>query len=284
MTAPSAAVPRHTATSDAHERATFVPFARELAAVAAAVIRPYHLAGVAVDAKADATPVTVADRRAEEVMRALIAQRFPDHGVLGEEFGEHLPGARYRWVLDPIDGTKSFVANTFLFGTLIALLRDGRPILGVIASPSTGHVLVGTGDAAWLGDTRVQARPCARIEDATLLTTDHFEVGRRQDGPAFEALARRARLYRTWGDCHGYFLVATGGADAMLDPIVNPWDIMALVPIVEGAGGRITDWHGGDPVAGDSLVATGDPAMHDAVLAALRPAGAAPLRTPRSGA
>ena len=282
MSAVSAVPVRHTAPSDASERALFVPFARELAAVAAAVIRPYHLAGVAVDAKADATPVTVADRRAEEVMRALIAQRFPDHGVLGEEFGEHLPGARYRWVLDPIDGTKSFVANTFLFGTLIALLRDGRPILGVIASPSTGHVLVGTGDAAWLGDARVHARACARIEDATLLTTDHFEVGRRHDGAAFEALARRARLYRTWGDCHGYFLVATGGADAMLDPILSPWDIMALVPVVEGAGGRITDWHGGDPVAGRSLVATGDAALHDAVLAALRPADA--LRTPRSGA
>jgi myo-inositol-1(or 4)-monophosphatase len=284
VSAVPAALPRHTAPSDANERALFVPFARELAAVAAAVIRPYHLAGVAVDAKADATPVTIADRRAEEVMRALIAQRFPDHGVLGEEFGEHLPGARYRWVLDPIDGTKSFIANTFLFGTLIALLRDGRPILGVIASPSTGHVLVGTGDAAWLGHTPVHARACARIEEATLLTTDHFEVGRRHDGPAFEALARRARLYRTWGDCHGYFLVATGGADAMLDPIVNPWDIMALVPIVEGAGGRITDWHGGDPVAGDSLVATGDAALHEPVLAALRTAGAAPLRTPRSGA
>jgi myo-inositol-1(or 4)-monophosphatase len=187
-------------------------------------------------------------------------------------------------VLDPIDGTKSFIANTFLFGTLIALLRDGRPILGVIASPSTGHVLVGTGDAAWLGHTPVHARACARIEEATLLTTDHFEVGRRHDGPAFEALARRARLYRTWGDCHGYFLVATGGADAMLDPIVNPWDIMALVPIVEGAGGRITDWHGGDPVAGDSLVATGAAALHEPVLAALRTAGATSLRTPRSGA
>jgi myo-inositol-1(or 4)-monophosphatase len=247
----TAAAPRHTAPSDDAERAAFVPFARELAAVAAAVIRPYHLAGIAVDAKADATPVTVADRRAEEVMRALIMQRFPDHGVLGEEFGEHLPGARYRWVLDPIDGTKSFVANTFLFGTLIALLRDGRPILGVIASPLTGHVLVGTGDAAWLGDTRVSARPCVRIEDATLLTTDHFAVGRHHDGPAFEALARRAH--------------------AMLDPVLSPWDIMAIVPVVEGAGGRITDWHGGDPVSGASLVATGDATLHDAVLAALGP-------------
>ena len=149
---------RYTAPSSAAERELFLPFASELAAVAAAVIRPWHLSRIAVDIKADATPVTVADRRAEEVMRALIAQRFPEHGVLGEEFGDHLPDARYRWVLDPIDGTKSFIANSFLFGTLIALLRDGRPILGTIASPLTGHVLVGTGDAAWLGKPQAPVR------------------------------------------------------------------------------------------------------------------------------
>jgi histidinol phosphatase-like enzyme (inositol monophosphatase family) len=265
------ATPRHSLVPDAAERAEFVPFARELAAVAAAVIRPWFLSGTEVIEKADRTPVTVADRRAEEVMRALIEQRYPDHGVLGEEFGETRPEARYRWVLDPIDGTKSFVAHSFLFGTLIALLRDGRPLLGVIAHPLTGHVLVGTGDRTVLGDGReAHVRTCARLEDATVLTTDHHGVGRRHDGAAFEAVARRARMYRTWGDCHGYFLVSTGGADAMLDPIVGPWDILALVPVVEGAGGRITDWHGGDPVRGDSLVATAGGPFHDHLLAALR--------------
>jgi histidinol phosphatase-like enzyme (inositol monophosphatase family) len=270
------AMPRFSAIPDAAERAAFIPFARELAAVAAAVIRPHHLAMVAVETKGDATPVTIADRRAEEVMRALIMQRHPDHGILGEEFGEHQPGSRYTWVLDPIDGTKSFVANTFVFGTLIALLREGRPLLGVIASPLTGHVLLGTGDGAWLGERPVSVRTCAGIEAATVLTTDPHAVGRYQDGEAFDALTRRARLYRTWGDCHGYFLVATGGADLMVDPVVNPWDIMALVPVVEGAGGRITDWQGGDPVAGQSLVATGasaDPNWHASVIAALNPRG-----------
>jgi myo-inositol-1(or 4)-monophosphatase len=261
----------HTAVPDAAERAEFVPFALELAAVAAAVIRPWFLAGVEVVAKSDASPVTVADRRAEEVMRALIAQRYPDHGILGEEYGESNEGARWRWVLDPIDGTRSFVSNSYLFGTLIALLRDGRPVLGVIANPLTGHVLVGTGDETRLQDGRaVRVRACERIEDATLLTTDHWNVARHRDGAAFEALARRARLYRTWGDCHGYGLVATGGADAMLDPVLAPWDIMALVPVVEGAGGRITDWRGGDPVGADSIVATGG-SIHDAVIAALNP-------------
>jgi histidinol phosphatase-like enzyme (inositol monophosphatase family) len=266
--------PRHTLVPDAEERAEFLPFARELAAVAAAVIRPWFRSGTAVIEKSDATPVTVADRRAEEVMRALIAQRHPDHGILGEEFGETNAGARYRWVLDPIDGTKSFVAHSCLFGTLIALQRDGRPMIGVIANPLTGDVLAGTGDGAWLQDGRpARVRPCARIEDATLLTTDHFNVARHRDGEAFDALARRARLYRTWGDCHGYALVATGGADAMLDPVLAPWDLMALIPVIEGAGGRISDWHGGDPVGADSIVATGGGALHDAVIAALRPGG-----------
>jgi len=263
--------PRHTAVPDAAERAELVPFALELAAVAAAVIRPWWLADVRVLDKADATPVTVADRRAEEVMRALIERRYPDHGILGEEYGETRPGARYRWVLDPIDGTRSFIANCPMFGTLIALQRDGRPTIGVIASPATGHALVGTGDETRLaGGRAVRVRPCARIEDATLLTTDHHAVARHRDGAAFEALARRARLYRTWGDCQGYALLATGGADAMLDPILSPWDLMALIPVVEGAGGRITDWTGGDPVGADSIVATGG-TIHDAVLAALEP-------------
>jgi len=265
--------PRYTTVPDASERAEFVPFALELAAVAAAVIRPWFLSGVTVLDKADATPVTVADRRAEEVMRALIQQRYPDHGILGEEFGEHRPQARYRWVLDPIDGTRAFISHCDLFGTLIALQRDGRPLLGVIASPLSGRVLVGTGDQTRLQDGRpMRVRDCTRIEDATVLTTDHFNVARHRDGPAFEAMVRRARLYRTWGDCQGYALVATGGADVMLDPVLSPWDLMALIPVMEGAGGRITDWMGGDPVGADSIVATGG-ALHDAVIAALRPGG-----------
>ncbi|HVL56005.1 MAG TPA: histidinol-phosphatase [Burkholderiaceae bacterium] len=266
-------MPEHetfTAIPDQAERAELVPFARELAVVAAAVIRQHYLTGAAIVTKEDDSPVTIADRRAEEVMRALILHRYPDHGILGEEFGEHRPDATYRWVLDPIDGTKSFVSNSYLFGTLIALLRNGRPILGVIASPLVGHVLVGTGDSASLGERPVRVRPCARLEDATLLTSDHRHVAQYQDGPAFDALVQRVKLYRTWGDCHGYLLVATGGADAMVDPVLSPWDIMALIPVIEGAGGRITDWHGGDPVGGDSIVATGGP-IHDALLQALRP-------------
>lgn len=261
---------RHSATLDAAERSEFVAFVHELAAVSAAVIRPYYLQQTAVETKGDDSPVTAADRRAEEVMRLLIMQRYPEHGILGEEFGEHRPEARYRWVLDPIDGTKAFISNCYLFGTLIALLRDGRPILGAIASPLVGHVVVGLGGGStWLGTQALRTRRCARIEDATVLTTSHWEMVDHRVGARFEPLSRRARLYRSWGDCHGYFQVASGGADLMIDPVLKPWDICALVPVIEGAGGRVTGIDGGDPLRASDLLASGDAGLHAAVLAAL---------------
>jgi histidinol-phosphatase len=261
---------RFSGRADRQTQQEFIPFIRELAAVSGAVIRQYYLGGVAVEIKGDASPVTVADRRAEEVLRALIMQRYPDHGIIGEEYGEHQPQARYCWVLDPIDGTLAFIANCYIFGTLIALTCDGRPILGCIASPLVGHALIGTGDDAFVGERRVRVRACARLEDATLLTTDHWDVFRYRNGPAFEALSKRARVYRSWGDCHGYFQLATGGADIMLDPDMSAWDIMALVPVIEGAGGRITDWQGRDPIGADSIIASGGP-LHDEVVRALNP-------------
>ena len=251
------------------ERREFLPFLNELAAVSAAVIRPFFMQGTAVETKSDDSPVTAADRRAEEVMRLLITQRYADHGILGEEFGEHQPQARYRWVLDPIDGTKAFISNCFIFGTLIALQRDGLPILGAIASPLTGLVLAGLGgEETLLGERAMRVRDCHRIEDATVLTTGHWEMLDRPEGRAFEALSRRARMYRSWGDCHGYFQVATGGADLMIDPVLKPWDTMALVPVIEGAGGRVTGIDGGDPLKAQDLLATGG-GLHDEVLALL---------------
>jgi myo-inositol-1(or 4)-monophosphatase len=256
--------PRFSGTLDRAERDEFLPFVHELAAVSKAVVRRYYLQGTAVELKGDHTPVTAADRRAEEVMRLLIAQRYPDHGILGEEHGMERPQARYRWVLDPIDGTKAFVSNCFIFGTLISLLRDGRPILGAIAHPLTGHVLVGLGGGpTLLGDREMRVRSsCARLEDATVLATGHWEMVARPDGAAFEALTRRARLYRTWGDCHGYFQVATGGADVMFDPLLKAWDICALVPVIEGAGGRVTAIDGSDPLQATDMVASNG-AFHD---------------------
>ncbi len=249
----------------------FRSFLLELAAQSGEFIRPYFGApGLAVELKADHSPVTAADRGAEALMRRLIARQFPTHGIIGEEFGSENADAEFVWVLDPIDGTKAFAAACPLFGTLIALLHEGRPLLGAIHQPVLRQLLVGDGAATTLDGHAVRLRPCSRIEEATLLTSDPFNPARYRDGAAFEALARRAQVARTWGDCYGYLLVATGWADVMLDPIMNPWDIPALIPIIRGAGGVITDWYGGDPVRADSTVAA-HPALHPQILAALNP-------------
>jgi histidinol phosphatase-like enzyme (inositol monophosphatase family) len=248
-------------------------FIAELAAQSGEFIRPYFgVPGLVVETKADATPVTVADRGAEELLRALIAKKFPAHGVMGEEFGEDRPGVEFVWVLDPIDGTKAFITGVPLWGTLIALLHDGQPVLGAIHLPALGQFLLGDGETTTLNGQPVRVRTCARIEEATLLTSDPLNPAIHQDGPAFAALARRARLVRTWGDCYGYFLLASGRADLMCDPVLSPWDLAALVPVVRGAGGVITDWQGRAPWPAASALAAA-PAIHAEAVRALNLAG-----------
>ena len=260
----------YSGTLEAAERTEFLPFLHELAAVSTSIILEHYLTGVAIDWKSDHSPVTAADRLAERAMRMLIAERYPDHGILGEEFGMERASARYRWVLDPVDGTKPFTTNCYIFGTLIALTREGTPILGAIASPLTGHLLIGLGGTqTQLNGKPVRVRDCRDIKDAVVLTTGHWETASQPYGHAFLQLSRRARMYRTWGDCHGYFQVATGGADIMLDPTLKPWDICALVPVIEGAGGRVTTTDGGNPLHGSDLLATSGDALHEHVLAAL---------------
>jgi myo-inositol-1(or 4)-monophosphatase len=246
-------------------------FLLELAHQSGDFIRP-HFAnpGLAVETKSDQTPVTIADRGAEELMRRMIRERFPDHGILGEEFGPENTGAEYVWVLDPIDGTRAFAAATPLFGTLIALLHRGQPVLGAIHQPVLGQLVLGDGAQTTLNGRPVRVRDTPRIEDATLLCTDVLSPARHQNGEAFAALGRRVKQLRTWGDCYGYLLVATGWADIMCDPVLSPWDIAALVPVVRGAGGIITDWQGRDPMGASSLVAAG-PGLHAQVIAALNP-------------
>lgn len=247
-----------------------VTFCRQLADISGEIIRGYYRSSYTIDAKADESPVTAADREAELAMRRLIGQVYPSHGVLGEEFGSYQPDAHYQWVLDPIDGTKNFISHGFLFGTLIALLHKGRPIVGAIHHPVTGDFMVGDGKRTQLNTQPVHVRPCARLDEATLLTSDHWSANEYQNGGAFEQIARRVKQYKTWGDCHGYFLVACGGADIMCDPIMSPWDLLALIPVIEGAGGRITDWRGGDAVTGSSAIATAGH-IHDEVVRLLNP-------------
>jgi myo-inositol-1(or 4)-monophosphatase len=253
--------------------APFRSFIIELARRSGEFIRPHFAsADLAVEIKSDDSPVTAADRGAEELMRAMIAKKFPAHGIVGEEFGDENAGAEWVWVLDPIDGTKAFVTGVPLWGTLIALKHNGRPVLGAIHQPVLGQLMIGDGAATTLNDRPARVREIAGIKDATLLTSDPLNPAKHQDGAAYDALAARARLVRTWGDCYGYLLLAGGWADVMLDPVMNPWDIQALIPIVRGAGGVITDWQGRDPVNANSIVAAG-PALHPQVIAALNPQG-----------
>ena len=248
----------------------YLAFATDLARASGEFIRPYFgRLDLAVELKADDTPVTAADRGAEELMRDMILARFPEHGIVGEEFGSERADAEFVWVLDPIDGTKSFTAGVPLFGTLIALQHQGQPVIGVINQPVLGRLMVGDGSTTTLNGTRVRTRRTVRPEDATLLCTDILDVGRHQGQQGFEALSRRAKLFRTWGDCYGYMLVAAGWADIMCDPIMDVWDLSALIPVILGAGGVITDWQGRDPVNARSTVASATAELHERVIAAL---------------
>jgi histidinol phosphatase-like enzyme (inositol monophosphatase family) len=247
-----------------------IQFTQELAQASGEIIRKYFRSNLNIETKPDQTPVTVADREAELIMRQMIRVRFPDHGILGEEFEQVNPDAEFQWVLDPIDGTKTFVSGTYLFGTLIALLRDGKPLVGVINNPVTHQFLAGDGQTTWLNGDPVKVRDCPSIEQATLLVTSPLNVERYRDIAAFNNLIHQVRLYRTWGDCHGYYLVATGYADIMIDPIMHIWDVAALIPIIEGAGGKITDYFGDDPMSGKGTIATAGP-LHDFVIQSLNP-------------
>ena len=235
----------------------FERFARLLADESAKIVRQYFRTPISVELKPDESPVTIADKKAEEVMRELIAKEFPDHGVIGEEMGTENPDAKYKWVLDPIDGTLTYICGGLAFGTLIALLEDDRPILGVIHQPILDEFLLGTGTEAKLNGEVVRVRPCERISDATLLTSDPYLIEQYQTISNFNALRKQVKVYRGFGDCYGHFLLACGFVDIMVDPIMNIWDSMALIPIVRGAGGTITDYHGEDATCGSSIVATG---------------------------
>ncbi|MFO7448046.1 MAG: histidinol-phosphatase [Ignavibacteriaceae bacterium] len=243
----------------------FKIFARHLANISGQVIKSFFRTGIIAQSKDDLSPVTIADKNAEEIMRTAIMKKYPEHGILGEEFGEYNKGAEYQWILDPIDGTKSFISGTVTFGTMIALLKEGKPILGVINQPILNEFLMGDNKTTELNNRQVKVRECNDLSNAVLLVTDHLHIEKYQDAKKFDNLIHKVKLYRNWGDCYGYYLVATGYADIMIDPIMNPWDLLPLVPIINGAGGVITDYHGGDPVTGKSIIAA-VPGLHDQVL------------------
>jgi histidinol phosphatase-like enzyme (inositol monophosphatase family) len=235
----------------------FARFMATLAEKSGEVIKRYYSADdVDVEMKSDATPVTRADREAEALMRDLIRDTYPDHGIIGEEFGEENASAEFVWTLDPIDGTVSFASGCPLFGTLIGLLYQNRPVLGAIHQPLWGQICIGDGRRTTVNGRAVRLRNLSRLSDAILLTTDVPAIRRTRYKEGFDLLLENTHLFRTWGDCYGYLLVASGKADIMLDLDMKIWDIMPLIPIIHGANGVITTWSGGDASQGSSCLAT----------------------------
>jgi len=250
----------------------YLSFTRELATASADIILPfYNGADLGLELKSDASPVTLADRGAEEIMRRMIEERFPDHGIVGEEYGTVRGDAEFVWVLDPIDGTKSFISHVPLFGTLIGLLHQGRPVVGCIHQPVLKQLMLSDGSTTTLNGAPVRIRPCHDLSRATMVTTDPTHPAKYHNGAAFEALQNRVSFSRTWGDCYGYLLIAAGWADVMVDPIMNPWDLLPIEPIVRGAGAKMTTWTGepANHMAANSGIAC-DPAIHDEVIRILR--------------
>lgn len=260
--------------SPAADFQAIVRVAHELADISGPVILKHFRKAVPVENKADGgafDPVTKADRGAEKAIVQALATRMPNDGVFGEEFGTKGGNSPYQWVIDPIDGTRSFIIGSPLWGTLIGVLRDGKPFFGLMDQPFTG-------ERFWSGDraayhsvgggrpTRLKTRACAHLEDAVLASThpDLFEGV--DQAAALNRLKAAARLTRYGGDCYNYCLLASGFIDIVLETSLKPYDIVALIPIIERAGGRVTTWTGGDASSGGDVIACGDARLHEAAL------------------
>jgi histidinol phosphatase-like enzyme (inositol monophosphatase family) len=249
-------------------------FLDRLATAAGEAIMPHFRRATHVDNKETARfdPVTVADRNAEQAMRTLINTEYPTHGIVGEEFGNEHEDAEFVWVLDPIDGTRSFITGLPTWGTLIGLKRDGKPVLGMMAQPFTGERYAGDTKRAWYtgpgGARELKTRGCASLSEASLFTTTPA-MFKGADRAAYDRVEAAVRMPRYGSDCYAYCMVAAGNADLVVETGLQTYDICALIPIIEGAGGRVTSWENGPAVGGGSVVASGDARTHEAALAIL---------------
>ena len=244
-----------------------IRFAERMADASGAVARRhFRNAALTVEAKPDLSPVTEADREVELALRKEVAAGQPGHGFVGEEFPAENPDAEFVWVVDPIDGTKAFLAGKPTFGTLIALLQRGQPLLGVVDHPALGERWIGArGHPTTHNGRRVHARRCAELGAAVLYASSP-EMFQGPDRDRFESLRSRVRVNGWGGDCYSYGLLASGFVDLVAEASMGPHDYLPLVPVVEGAGGRITDWEGRPLVlalgAKGQVLAAGDPALH----------------------
>ncbi|MBX3219682.1 MAG: histidinol-phosphatase [Labilithrix sp.] len=253
-------------------------FAHRLADASGEVIRPWFRATLDVTDKATGRagfdPVTEADREGETALRRLIKATYPSHGVLGEEHGQEAGDDPLTWVLDPIDGTRAFICGMPQWGTLIALNDGARPVLGVLDQPITGERWIGHSGRAELvtasKTSTLATRPCGDLASAVLTTTHPTAYFTKAEQDAFQKLAGAAKMTRYGGDCYAYGLLAMGFIDLVVESSLKPWDVQALIPIVEGAGGLFTSWDGGDAQNGGRVIAAGDARVHAEALAILR--------------
>jgi histidinol-phosphatase len=239
------------------------------------ILSYYQHPELAVELKADASPVTVADREAERLMRTRIAEAFPDDAILGEEFGQQEGTSGWRWILDPVDGTKSFVHGVPLFGTLIGIEKDGRAEVGVCRMPALDEMAwAGSGLGCWWqqgsGEPKAaRVSGVAKLSEALLCYTSYGYFASSGQTAVFEALREGCRISRGWGDCYGHLLVATGRADVIVEPALHPWDAAALIPLVREAGGHYLDWNGAESFeSGDGM--SMNAALRDEVLAIVK--------------
>jgi len=242
---------------DGNELKQLLDFAVEIAGEAAAITSGYFRQSIAVERKADNSVVTIADREAERHLRLRIEKTFPDDGILGEEEGEQGHTSNRRWIIDPIDGTYSFVHGVPLYAVLLALEIDHQPVLGVVQLPELNEtVSAARGLGCYLNGQPARVSETASLKESLLLCTDFASCDAHGFGAAGQALQRQVEARRTWGDAYGHVLVATGRAEIMLDPIMNVWDCAALAPILEEAGGTFTNWRGEQTIYGGNAIST----------------------------
>jgi histidinol phosphatase-like enzyme (inositol monophosphatase family) len=250
-------------------------FIEKLAHQSGEAILPFFRTQLRVDDKGGKRfdPVTEADRAAEIVIRRLIGAAFPTHGILGEEFADEKPDAEYLWVVDPIDGTRAFICGLPVWGTLIGLMRGGEPAMGIMHQPYTGEMFIGDGGQAHLkgprGKSALRASQCAKLSNAYLMTTDP-RLFQGEEAEVYGRIEQQVRLARYGTDCYAYAMLASGQVDLVIESGLKPYDIVALIPIIEGAGGVITTWDGGSAKNGGRIVAAATKTLHDAALDMLR--------------
>ena len=253
----------------------FSSFIDQLASVSGETISPFFRSALAIENKMPGgfDPVTEADRAAENAMRTLIGKNFPNHGILGEEYGSERTDAEYVWVLDPIDGTKSFITGMVAWGTLIGLMRFGEPVFGMMHQPFTHEKFSGDGGAAHYrgpaGNRDLHVRACASLGDAIVSTTSPLLMN-KSDRTAFGRLENAVKLSRYGGDCYAYCMLAAGLIDLVIETEIKPYDIVAVIPIVTGAGGIVTTWENGPAQAGGRIIVAGDKRVHEQALEMLK--------------